>query len=108
MKINWCKLGFHDWEQLDCIGKEQLKLNIIAKITHSRPLHIQYEGRMNYLVKKVCIRPGCNKIVDEIAEEEERIKEEYYRDKERHKQAKEIESFYDPNKIAERIENKDW
>jgi len=108
MKSNWCKLGLHDWEYLESIDKDQLRLNVIAELSNSRPAHLSYNGSTNHVSKRVCIRSGCNKIDDQITPEKERIKKKYYEEEERREKAEEILSLHDRHEIEERIANKDW
>ena len=108
MKKSWrCRLGSHDWECLEAIHKAELRSNVIAELRGSRRRKV-LPYSLSFVFKKVCIRPGCNKIVDQITPEKEKIKKEYFEQKERTEKAKEVELLHDPQKIEERIANKDW
>lgn len=72
-----CKLGIHDWEYLESVGKEQLRNNIKYdlyfeerykndKLRPPKPSYIRIkpEGGCRLYHKKVCLK--CGKKIDEI------------------------------------------
>ncbi len=83
-----CKLGFHNWEYLESISKEQLRKNIYIKLTknnYGKNFQIPtgkfvVDGTIpEPLVKKVCLK--CSKMIDEITPFENKIIE-YYKNQE--------------------------
>jgi hypothetical protein len=95
--MNWCKLGFHDWEILERITEVQLISNIkhhqryledCKKITDGRPMPpesppcrlikdpIDFDKRY---IKKICLR--CGKKIDEITPLKKKLELDIEREK---------------------------
>ncbi len=59
-------MGFHDWEILETSHQWKLR-----KYADENFLNVKFDGYTDddiYLDKKICIRPNCNKKIDEIGQ----------------------------------------
>lgn len=82
-----CKIGIHDWEDIESINADQLFENTTAKLVGRRPVTV-INNNADYPFKRVCVR--CGKKQDTIAPAIAFITAEYYKDKEREETAKKL------------------
>jgi hypothetical protein len=84
-----CRLGLHDFEIVVAEGMSQWRGEWVERTTGVR---LGTKPRPPYYAIKICLRPGCNKIVDELTP----AKKAYFSKMERlEKRAKDAtEKFY--------------
>ena len=61
MKINWCCIGIHDYEQTECLTRAEIESDVTFGNKHT----ITYSGSTDAYCKKTCLR--CGKTIDEVS-----------------------------------------
>ncbi len=70
--MNWkCKLGFHDWEQIDYKSHSDIRNTIIREITQDKYTLSTELFPDTYYEDKVCLR--CSKREDDITPHKEQV-----------------------------------